>query len=122
MKSILFSFAVFLQVSSQLLLKKENIVVLIGREVYLKPTDLQFQNTTQASVCKVEVIGNEPMTQQVGLLLPQVITNVLHLKFKLIKRKLYIQTLFNQQLNWDEEDKINLSIENCSYFEDQIAI
>ncbi|KAG8178825.1 hypothetical protein JTE90_015378 [Oedothorax gibbosus] len=56
----------------QLLLNKENVVVQIGREVFLKPTDLQFQNSTQGSVCKVEVIGNEPMTQQVGLLLPQV--------------------------------------------------
>lgn len=73
MKYILFSFAIFLQASSQLLLKKENILVLIGREVYLKPSDLQFQNSSDEAVCKVEVISNEPMTQQVGVLLPQVL-------------------------------------------------
>ncbi|GIY68560.1 FRAS1-related extracellular matrix protein 1 [Caerostris extrusa] len=72
MEFILFPFIIFVQVSGQLLLKTEEIHVLIGREVFLKPTDIQFQNSTHDAVCKVEVINNEPMTQQVGSLIPQV--------------------------------------------------
>ncbi|CAL1281073.1 unnamed protein product [Larinioides sclopetarius] len=69
---LLFPLFMFAQTSCQLLSKIEDIHVLIGREVFLTPTDIQFQNSTQGSVCKVEVINNEPMTQQVGVLIPQV--------------------------------------------------
>ncbi|PRD30455.1 UNVERIFIED_CONTAM: hypothetical protein NCL1_26367 [Trichonephila clavipes] len=68
---VLFPLFTFAQVSGQLLLKTENINVLIGREVFLKPSDIQFQNSTYDAVCKVEVINDEPMTQQVGVLIPQ---------------------------------------------------
>lgn len=62
----------FSEVISQILLKKENIRVLIGREVYISSSNLQFINSSDDSVCKVEVVSNEPMTQQVGLFEPQV--------------------------------------------------
>ncbi|XP_055926402.1 FRAS1-related extracellular matrix protein 1-like isoform X1 [Argiope bruennichi] len=69
---LLFPLFMFVHASGHLLSKIEDIHVLIGREVFLKPTDIQFQNLTNDSVCKIEVINNEPMTQQVGVLIPQV--------------------------------------------------
>lgn len=65
-------FCIFTKISCQLLSRKEDIKVSIGREVYINPSDLQFINSTDDTVCKVEVVMNEPMTQRVGLLEPQV--------------------------------------------------
>lgn len=65
-------FPLFSEVICQLLLRKENVRVLIGREVYISSSHLQFINSSDDSVCKVEVISNEPMAQQVGLFEPQV--------------------------------------------------
>lgn len=72
--SLLMLFPLFTEVFCQLLIKKENVRVLIGREVLISSSNLQFANSSDDSVCKVEVVTNEPMTQQVGLFEPQVCT------------------------------------------------
>ncbi|KAK2852025.1 hypothetical protein Q5P01_008301 [Channa striata] len=43
-----------------------------GQSVYLDVGDLQFHIPRQKDACKVEVVLNEPITQRVGKLLPQV--------------------------------------------------
>ncbi|KAF3697512.1 FRAS1-related extracellular matrix protein 1 [Channa argus] len=43
-----------------------------GQSVYLDVGDLQFYIPRQKDACKVEVVLNEPITQRVGKLLPQV--------------------------------------------------
>uniref|UniRef100_A0A3Q2EFW1 FRAS1-related extracellular matrix protein 1 n=1 Tax=Cyprinodon variegatus TaxID=28743 RepID=A0A3Q2EFW1_CYPVA len=43
-----------------------------GQSVYLQEGDLQFHIPVQKDVCKVEVVPNEPITQRVGKLVPQV--------------------------------------------------
>lgn len=44
-----------------------------GQAVYLQEGDLQFHIPRQKDACKVEVVLNEPITQRVGKLLPQVL-------------------------------------------------
>lgn len=46
-----------------------------GQSAYLQEGDLQFQIPAQKDACKVEVVLNEPITQRVGKLLPQVTKN-----------------------------------------------
>lgn len=43
-----------------------------GRSVFLSQEDLQFSIPREKDACKVEVIVNEPITQRVGKLTPQV--------------------------------------------------
>ncbi|XP_061565439.1 FRAS1-related extracellular matrix protein 1a isoform X2 [Cololabis saira] len=43
-----------------------------GQTAFLQEGDLEFLFPTQKDACKVEVVLNEPMTQRVGKLLPQV--------------------------------------------------
>lgn len=43
-----------------------------GQSAYLDEGDLQFHIPHQKDACKVEVVLNEPITQRVGKLLPQV--------------------------------------------------
>nr|XP_061810632.1 FRAS1-related extracellular matrix protein 1a [Nerophis lumbriciformis] len=43
-----------------------------GQSAYLREGDLQFLLPLQKDACKVEVVLNEPITQRVGKLLPQV--------------------------------------------------
>ncbi|XP_056298988.1 FRAS1-related extracellular matrix protein 1a [Pseudoliparis swirei] len=43
-----------------------------GQSAYLQDGDLQFHIPRQKDACKVEVVLNEPMTQRVGKVLPQV--------------------------------------------------
>ncbi|KAM4714914.1 FRAS1-related extracellular matrix protein 1a isoform 2-T2 [Anableps anableps] len=43
-----------------------------GQSIYLQEGDLQFHIPVQKDVCKVEVVLNEPITQRVGKLVPQV--------------------------------------------------
>uniref|UniRef100_A0A665UUV3 Fras1 related extracellular matrix 1a n=1 Tax=Echeneis naucrates TaxID=173247 RepID=A0A665UUV3_ECHNA len=43
-----------------------------GQSTYLDEGDLQFHIPRQKDVCKVEVVLNEPITQRVGKLMPQV--------------------------------------------------
>ncbi|KAK7910238.1 hypothetical protein WMY93_014922 [Mugilogobius chulae] len=43
-----------------------------GQSVYLQDTDLQFHIPRHRDACKVEVVLNEPITQRVGKLQPQV--------------------------------------------------
>lgn len=45
-----------------------------GQVAYLQREDLQFQIPHEQDVCKVEVVMNEPITQRVGELQPQVAT------------------------------------------------
>lgn len=44
-----------------------------GQVAYLQKEDLQFHIPQQKDVCKVEVVKNEPITQRVGELMPQVV-------------------------------------------------
>lgn len=48
-----------------------------GQSAYVDEGDLQFHIPRQKDVCKVEVVLNEPITQRVGKLLPQVMENPL---------------------------------------------
>lgn len=50
---------------------KADISVKIGRSVYLRPEDLYIE-TMENEKCRVEVITNDPITQRVGHLEPQV--------------------------------------------------
>ncbi|XP_027893143.1 FRAS1-related extracellular matrix protein 1a isoform X2 [Xiphophorus couchianus] len=43
-----------------------------GQSIYLQEGDLQFHVPAKKDVCKVEVVLNEPITQRVGKLVPQV--------------------------------------------------
>ncbi|XP_030579126.1 FRAS1-related extracellular matrix protein 1a isoform X2 [Archocentrus centrarchus] len=43
-----------------------------GQSAYLQEGDLQFHIPHQNDACKLEVVGNEPITQRVGKLMPQV--------------------------------------------------
>uniref|UniRef100_A0A8D0D5C7 Fras1 related extracellular matrix 1a n=1 Tax=Sander lucioperca TaxID=283035 RepID=A0A8D0D5C7_SANLU len=43
-----------------------------GQSAYLQDSDLQFHIPRQKDACKVEVVLNEPITQRVGKLMPQV--------------------------------------------------
>lgn len=48
------------------------ITVMKGQSGYLSEEDLQFSIPKEKDACKVEVIVNEPITQRVGKLSPQV--------------------------------------------------
>lgn len=48
--------------------------VIRGRSVSLTREDLQFYTDADEEACKVEVVLNEPVTQRVGKLTPQVKT------------------------------------------------
>lgn len=60
--------------SAHLSLVKTNrgLKVKQGQSVYLQEGDLQFDIPRQKDACKVEVVLNEPITQRVGRLMPQV--------------------------------------------------
>ncbi|KAK3090222.1 hypothetical protein FSP39_010172 [Pinctada imbricata] len=63
----------FYVASGQLLLvSKKEVTVKIGRDVYLKRDDLVFTKTTKGEECRVEVVQNDPITQRVGYLEPQI--------------------------------------------------
>lgn len=64
-----------------------------GQAAYLQEEDLQFHIPHQKDACKVEVVLNEPLTQRVGQLIPQVmekysIHSNLNLKFNGLKKVL----------------------------------
>ncbi|NWI59313.1 FREM1 protein, partial [Calyptomena viridis] len=48
------------------------VKVMKGQSVYLSEDDLKFSIPREKDVCKVEVVINEPVTQRVGKLTPQV--------------------------------------------------
>lgn len=60
--------------SSQTSLLKVNkgLKVKRGQAVFLQEDDLQFHVPRQQDACKLEVVLNEPISQRVGKLLPQV--------------------------------------------------
>uniref|UniRef100_A0A3Q1H8X6 C-type lectin domain-containing protein n=1 Tax=Anabas testudineus TaxID=64144 RepID=A0A3Q1H8X6_ANATE len=57
---------------SSLVKVNKGLKVKRGQSVYLDEGDLQFHIPRQKDACKVEVVLNEPITQRVGKLLPQV--------------------------------------------------
>lgn len=57
---------------SSLVKVNKGLKVKRGQSAYLDEGDLQFHIPRQKDACKVEVVLNEPMTQRVGKLLPQV--------------------------------------------------
>ncbi|KAG9486701.1 hypothetical protein GDO78_006860 [Eleutherodactylus coqui] len=58
--------------SSSLIKVNNGITVMKGQVGYLSEDDLQFFIPKEKDACKVEVIANEPITQRVGKLSPQV--------------------------------------------------
>lgn len=64
---------VFSRLSGTSFIKVNNgITVIKGQVGYLLEHDLQFSIPKEKDACKVEVIVNEPITQRVGKLFPQV--------------------------------------------------
>lgn len=63
-----------LSASSQASLLKVNkgLKVKRGQVAFLQVDDLQFHIPPQKDACKLEVVLNEPLSQRVGKLLPQV--------------------------------------------------
>ncbi|KAL6118931.1 frem1 [Pungitius sinensis] len=57
---------------SSLIKVNNGVTVKRGQSVYLQEGDLQFHIPRQKDACKVEVVLNEPITQRVGKVLPQV--------------------------------------------------
>lgn len=62
------------QASSQVLLNA-GIRVARGQSVFITANELQFHTDHKSEACKVEVVLNEPITQRVGKLTPQVRKN-----------------------------------------------
>lgn len=48
------------------------VKVMKGQSVFLSQEDLQFSIPREKDACKLEVVMNEPITQRVGKLTPQV--------------------------------------------------
>ncbi|XP_034532908.1 FRAS1-related extracellular matrix protein 1a [Notolabrus celidotus] len=59
-------------VHSSLVKVNKGLKVKRGQSAFLQEGDLQFQIPRQKDACKVEVVLNEPITQRVGTLMPQV--------------------------------------------------
>ncbi|XP_059211374.1 FRAS1-related extracellular matrix protein 1a [Centropristis striata] len=57
---------------SSLVKVNKGLKVKRGQSAYLQDGDLQFHISRQKDACKVEVVLKEPITQQVGKLMPQV--------------------------------------------------
>ncbi|XP_047425059.1 FRAS1-related extracellular matrix protein 1a isoform X2 [Mugil cephalus] len=58
--------------SSSLVKVNKGLKVKRGQSAYLQEGDLQFHIPHQKDACKVEVVLNEPITQRVGKLMPEV--------------------------------------------------
>lgn len=56
----------------ELLAEKRDLSVKIGRSVYINPSNLVFRPLSRNVECKVEVVNNDPITQRVGTVEPQV--------------------------------------------------
>lgn len=57
---------------TSLLKVNKGLKVKRGQTAFLQEGDLQFDIPRQKDACKLEVVLNEPITQRVGKLLPQV--------------------------------------------------
>lgn len=57
---------------SSLVKVNKGLKVKRGQAAYLQEGDLQFHIPHQKDTCKVEVVLNEPITQRVGKVIPQV--------------------------------------------------
>ncbi|XP_036593361.1 FRAS1-related extracellular matrix protein 1 [Trichosurus vulpecula] len=58
--------------SSSFISVNQGVKVVKGRSAFLSREDLQFSIPKEKDACKVEVVMNEPITQRVGKLTPQV--------------------------------------------------
>lgn len=52
-----------------------------GQSAFLQEGDLQFHIPREKDACKLEVVLNEPITQRVGTLSPQVLSLLVHALF-----------------------------------------
>lgn len=59
-------------VCSSFISVNRGVKVMKGQSVFLSKDDLQFSIPRVKDACKVEVVINEPITQRVGKLTPQV--------------------------------------------------
>ncbi|OXB56327.1 hypothetical protein ASZ78_001128 [Callipepla squamata] len=66
-------------VCSSFISVNHGIKVMKGQSVFLSEEDLKFSIPREKDVCKVEVVRNEPITQRVGKLTPQVFDCHFHL-------------------------------------------
>lgn len=57
---------------AQLLLRKNDLSVKIGRSVYFLPEDFTFSPIKDTEKCRLEVVQNDPITQRAGRVEPQV--------------------------------------------------
>lgn len=57
---------------AKLVLVNKGICVERGQAVYVTENELRFQTLNERDSCKIEVVLNEPVTQRVGKLTPQV--------------------------------------------------
>ncbi|CAH1774292.1 unnamed protein product [Owenia fusiformis] len=57
--------------TSSVIITNNAITVKIGRAVFIDPKDLTFTPTDTSTVCKVRVVTNDPITQKVGRIHPQ---------------------------------------------------
>lgn len=62
---------------ASLLKVNKGLKVKRGQEAFLQEDDLQFHIPRQKDACKLEVVLNEPISQRVGKLLPQVSREIL---------------------------------------------
>ncbi|XP_053321913.1 FRAS1-related extracellular matrix protein 1 [Spea bombifrons] len=66
------SLLILRDVNSTFIRKNQGLTVMKGQSAFLSEEDLQFSIPKEKDSCKVEVIANEPITQRVGILSPQV--------------------------------------------------
>lgn len=57
---------------AQVLLRKRDLTVNVGRDVFLRSDDLVFRRTRRGEECRVEVVTTDPVTQRVGHVHPTV--------------------------------------------------
>ena len=70
---VLFIVLISLCNGANLLVKQNDLTVKVGRTVYLNTDDLVFKKLRKGDeACRVEVVQNDPITQRVGQLEPEV--------------------------------------------------
>ena len=70
---VLFIILISLCNGANLLVKQNDLTVKVGRTVYLNTDDLVFKKLRKGDeACRVEVVQNDPITQRVGQLEPEV--------------------------------------------------
>ena len=73
LSALVFCFVISLCNGGNLLVRQNDITVKVGRTVYLNTDDLVFKKMRKGDeACRVEVVKNDPITQRVGRLEPEV--------------------------------------------------